>query len=155
LERAAGFVRDDPPARKLDKLEALLARGTNDAATAAPLIAALLSIPAGDRYPLLDMAPQRQKYETLNALLGQLAGLAAERPVLALYEDVHWADPSTLELLERVIERVQRLPVLVLVTFRADFTPPWRGRAHITALGLNRLNRRRAGAMVSELTGDK
>jgi class 3 adenylate cyclase len=153
LERAAGFTRDDPPARKLDKLEALLARGTNDVAAAAPLIAALLSLPTGDRYPPLDLAPERQKHEILNALLVQLTGLAAERPVLALYEDVQWADPSTLELLERVIERVQRLPVLVLVTFRPEFVPPWRGRAHLTALSLNRLNRRRGAAMVAELTG--
>ena len=123
LERAAGLARDEAPARRLDKLEALLARSTTHVAVAAPLLAALLSVPTGERYPPLSLTPQRQKEETFGALLDQLTGLAAARPVLALYEDVHWADPTTLELLERVIERVQRLPVLVLITFRPDFIP--------------------------------
>ena len=99
LERAAGFERDDPPEAKLDKLEALLARGTDRLDEAVPLIAALLGVPTGERYPPLDLTPQRQKQRTLEVLVDQLEGLAAEQPVLLVYEDVHWIDPTTLELL--------------------------------------------------------
>ena len=75
-------------------------------------------------------------------LIEQLAGLARSSPVLELYEDVHWIDPSTLELLDLLIERVRQLPVLVLLTFRPEFQPPWTGQAHVTALPLSRLGRR-------------
>jgi class 3 adenylate cyclase/predicted ATPase len=155
LERAAGLARDDPPERRLDKLEALLARGCDHLSQAAPLLAALLTIPTGSRYLPLALSPQRQKERTLAALLDQLAGLAAKQPVLAVYEDLHWSDPTTLELLDLAIERVQRLPVLVLLTFRPEFSPPWRGRPHMTALTLNRLSRKRGAALVAELTGGK
>jgi CheY-like chemotaxis protein len=155
LERAAGFARDDPPGCKLAKLEALLARGTEGVAEAAPLIAALLAIPTGDRYPPLNLSPQRQKERIFEALLGQLAGLAAEQPVLALYEDVYWSDPTTLELLDLVVERVQRLPALVLITFRPEFVPPWTGSPHITLLALTRLGRGQGAALVERLTEGK
>src|SRR5690606_16182734 len=102
LERGAGYARDDPPGRKLEKLEALLRRATEHVAAVAPLIAALLAIPAGDRYPALDLTPQQQKERTFEALIDQLAGLAARQPVLAVYEDLQWSDPTTLELLELV-----------------------------------------------------
>ena len=155
LERAAGFARDDPPERKLDKLEATLALSTDEVREVAPLLAALLAIPTGDRYPPLDLTPERQKEKTLAALADQLAGLAARQPALALYEDVHWSDPTTLELLELVVDRVEGLPVLALITFRPEFTPPWGGHAHVTALTLNRLGRRQGGAMVERVTGGK
>jgi class 3 adenylate cyclase/tetratricopeptide (TPR) repeat protein len=155
LERAAGFARDDPPGRRLQKLEALLGLGTEDVAAVAPLIAALLAIPAGDRYPAIDLTPQQQKEKTLRALVAQLAGLAARQPVLALYEDAQWSDPTTLELLEQTIDRVQHLPVLAIITFRPEFTPPWRGQAHINSLALNRLSRKQGSAMVAEVTGGK
>ncbi len=96
-----------------------------------------------------------QKRRTLQALVDQLAGLAAQQPVLALYEDVHWIDPSTLELLGLVIERIQRLPVLVLITFRPEFQPPWTGQAHVTALTMSRLGRRQGADLVARVTGDK
>ena len=99
LERAAGFSRDDPPEARLAKLEALLARGTDRLDQAVPLIAALLGVPTGERYPLPELTPQRQKQRTLEALADQLAGLAAAQPVLLAYEDVHWIDPTTQELL--------------------------------------------------------
>ncbi|HET6468845.1 MAG TPA: adenylate/guanylate cyclase domain-containing protein [Geminicoccaceae bacterium] len=155
LERTAGLARDEPPEQSLGKLEALLARGTAEVAVAAPLIASLLSIPTGGRYPVSNLTPQRQKEETFAALLAQLTGLAAKEPVLVVYEDVHWADPSTLELVDRMIERVQRLPVLVLVTFRPEFVPPWHRRAHVSSLALSRLSRSRGSAMVAELTRGK
>ncbi|HZA67866.1 MAG TPA: AAA family ATPase [Geminicoccaceae bacterium] len=154
LERAAGFAPDDPPAQKLEQLEALLGRATENVAVVAPLIAALLSIPAGDRYPAIDLSPQQLKEKTFRALIDQLAGLARQ-PLLAVYEDVHWSDPTTLELLEQLIDRVQRLPVLVVITFRPEFIPPWPGQAHMSALALNRLSRKQGIAMVAEVTGGR
>jgi class 3 adenylate cyclase/predicted ATPase len=155
LERGAGYARDDPPGHKLEKLEALLGRATEDVTAVAPLIASLLAIPTGDRYPAPDLTPQQQKERTFEALLDQLAGLAARQPVLAVYEDVQWSDPTTLELLEQVIDRVQRLPVLAMITFRPEFAPPWQGQAHITSLALNRLSRKQGAAMVAEVTGGR
>jgi class 3 adenylate cyclase len=155
LERAAGFARNDPPAMRLDKLEALLARGTERLDEVVPLIAALLGVATGERYPALTLTPDVQKRRTLQALVDQVAGLAAEQPVLALFEDVHWIDPSTLELLGIVIERIQRLPVLVLVSFRPEFQPPCTGYAHVTALTMSRLGRRQEADLVARVTGDK
>ena len=120
-----------------------------------PLLAALLGIPTGERYPALMLTPEVQKRRTLQALIDQLAGLATQQPVLALYEDAHWLDPSTLELLGLVIEHSQRLPVLVLITFRPEFQPPWTGQAHVTALTMSRLGRRQGADLVARVTGDK
>jgi class 3 adenylate cyclase/predicted ATPase len=155
LERAAGFSGDDLPERQLEKLEALVGLAGENAAEAAPLLAELLAIPTAGRYPALALSPQRQKERTMAALLGQLAGLAGRQPVLALYEDVHWADPTTLELLDLVVDRVQDLPVLAIVTFRPEFRPPWIGAAHVTLVTFNRLSRRHTSAMVERLTGGK
>ena len=155
LDRAAGFAREDAPTRKLDKLETLLARATGDVARVAPLIAALLSIPAGDRYPPINMSPQLQKDRTLKALVDQLVGLAVRQPVLSLCEDVHWADPTMLELLELLVERVQAFPALLVITFRPEFAPRWTGHAHVTLLTLGRLGRRQATAIVDRLTGGR
>jgi len=155
LERAAGFTRDDPPETRLDKLEALLARGTEALAEAVPLVAALLGIETGERYPAAALSPQRQKQRTLEVLVDQVEGLAALQPVLAVYEDVHWVDPTTLEALDLLIERVQRRPVLVLITFRPEFNPPWTGHAHVTQLSLSRLTRRHGQALVAAVTGGK
>jgi class 3 adenylate cyclase len=155
LERAAGFARDDPPAARLDKLETLLAPGTDRLDEAVPLIAALLGISSGERYPALELTPQRQKELMLEALLEQLAALAAEQPVLVLHEDVHWIDPTTQELLSLAIERTQRLPVLTIITFRPEFTPPWTGQPHVSTLQLIRLGQREGAAMVDRVVGEK
>jgi predicted ATPase/class 3 adenylate cyclase len=155
LERAAGFARDDRAEGRLDKLEALLARDTEALGEAVPLVAALLGIETGERYPPLALSPQRQKQRTLEVLVDQVEGLAARRPVLAVYEDVHWADPTTRELLGLLIERVRRLPALVLITFRPEFEPPWTGEGHVTQLRLNRLGRREGAALVGRITGGK
>ncbi len=155
LERAAGISRDDPSGRQLDKLEALLALGTTDVRDVAPLIAHLLSIPTGERYPRLLHSPQRQKERTLTALLDQVAGLAARQPVMALYEDLHWSDPTTLELLDSAVGHIQSLPVLAVFTFRPEFRAPWIGFAHVTSLTLNRLNRRQSAVMVEKVTHGK
>jgi class 3 adenylate cyclase/predicted ATPase len=155
LERAADFSRGDDPGRKLAKLEALLARGSRDVIRIAPLIASLLSIPSGGRYPPLDMSQQLQRERTLVALVDQLAGSAADRPLLLVWEDVHWADPTSLELLGLAIDRLQSLPVLALVTFRPEFAPPWPSHTHVTSLMLNRLGRRRCSLMVAGLIGGR
>ena len=155
LERAAAFAPDDCSEARLAKLEALLGQATEQVGEAVPLLAALLGIPVGERYPALNLTPQRQKQRTLEVLIEQLAGLARARPVLDLYEDLHWVDPSTLELLDLLIERVRTLRVLVIMTFRPEFNPPWSGHAHVTSLPLHRLGRRQGAAIVDQLTGGK
>jgi class 3 adenylate cyclase/predicted ATPase len=155
LEFAAGFAAEDTPPHKLDKLEALLARSTEAPAEAAPLFASLLSIPSGERYALLDLTPQRQKEKTLEALTGQLAGLAAHQPVLMSFEDTHWSDPTTRELLDLSIDRVRSARVLAVITFRPEFTPPWGGHGHVTALALNRLGRRHCEMLIDQVTAGK
>ena len=155
LERAAGFASRDEPADRLAKLEALLAQGAEQLDEGTPLVGALLGIPTDDRYPALNFSPQRQKQRTFEVLLEQLVGLARQRPVLQLYEDLHWADPSTLELLDMVVERARALPVLLVITHRPQFSPPWSGQAHVTALPLNRLGRRQGAAMALRVSGGK
>ena len=155
LERAAGFAPDDAPGTRLAKLEGLLGQATSRLDEAVPLIAALLDLPGGERYPLPNLTPQAQKQRTLEVIIEQLIGLARDRPVLDVYEDAHWADPSTLELLDLVVERVRALPVLLVLTYRPEFAPPWLDRTHVTALPLGRLGRPQAATMVARLTGDK
>src|SRR5205823_14341413 len=117
LRRAAGFRRDDTDEQRLNKLETVLARSTNDLGDDARLIADLLSVPADGRYPPLDLTPQKRKEKTLRALLGQLEGLAVREPVLAVFEDVHWIDPTSLELLDLIVDRIPA-SVLLIITFR-------------------------------------
>ena len=155
LERAAGFAAGDRAEEKLDKLAALLARGTDRPEQAVPLIAALLGLPTEGRYPALDLTPQRQKQLTLAVLIEQLEGLATAQPVLLAYEDMHWSDPTTQELLGLTIERVSRLPVLLLITYRPEFSPPWPAQPHVSALTLSRLGRREGAALVERVVRDK
>ncbi|WP_439392267.1 BTAD domain-containing putative transcriptional regulator [Bradyrhizobium sp. PMVTL-01] len=155
LQRAAAFRRDDTHEQRLDKLVAMLARATDDLSEAAPLIANLLSVPTGNRYPPLDLTPQKQKEKTLRALLTQLEGLAAREPVLVLFEDVHWIDPTSLELLDLTVDRVPALPVLLIITFRPEFVPPWIGRPQVTFLTLNRLSPAQGAEMIAGVTGGK
>ena len=155
LERAAGFRREDTAEQRLEKLEAVLAQGTNDLSEAVPLLADLLSIPTGDRYPPLNLTPQKRKEKTLHAQLAQVEGLAARQPVLMVWEDVHWSDPTTRESLDLLIDRVPTLRVLMILTFRPEFTPPWIGRPHVTMLTLNRLPRRQGAEMIAYVTGGK
>ena len=154
LGRAAGFQRDDDAAARLDKLDALLARTATTLKDAA-LIADLLSLPTGDRYPTLSLSPQQRKDKTLAALIRQLEALARERPVLMVFEDAHWSDPSSRELLDLTIDRIQRLPVLLILTFRPEFQPAWTGQSHVTTLVLNRLQRRDGEALVKQMLGNR
>jgi predicted ATPase/class 3 adenylate cyclase len=155
LQRAAGFGSDDPAETKLDKLEALLSRSATDLGREAALFADLLALPSGDRYPPLTLDPQRKRQMTLAALVGQLDRLALKQPILAVLEDAHWLDPTSRELLEMTVERVPRLPVLLIVTFRPEFHPPWMGQPHVMALTLNRLGRDEGATLVERVAGEK
>jgi predicted ATPase len=154
LERAAGFARDDAPETKLDKLEAVLGQATDSVAVVAPLIAAMLSLPI-ERYPPLHLSPQKQKDDTIAALADQAVGLAAREPVLMIFEDAHWSDPTTLEALSAIIDRIQEQRVLLVITYRPEFAPPWTGHGHVSAHTLNRLGRKLGAAMVANVTGGK
>src|ERR1700722_8482559 len=155
LERAAGFTRDDAPAVKLDKLSALLSQsGDRDQETEA-VFADLLSVPAGERYPPLPDDPRQKRERILVALVRHLESLAQRRPMLFLFEDAHWSDSTSLELLDRLAERVRRLPVLVVVTFRPEFEPPWTGQAAVTSLTLSRLGQRATKALAGGVAGGK
>jgi class 3 adenylate cyclase len=132
LERAADFGRGDTAEQKLDKLEALLAKSTPDSGESAPLFAALLSLPAGGRYPALPLTPQQQKQKTFVALLERFRGFAAQAPVFMLLEDVHWIDPTSIEFLDLLARHVRDLPVLVIVTSRVAADYAWLGLQHVT-----------------------
>jgi len=121
---AAGIEHNDEGEERLAKLEALLERSNSRLSETVPLLAPLLSIPLGDRYKPLDLSPQRRKDCTLAAVIDRIAGLAMQQPVLVVFEDAHWIDPTSLELLSFTIERVARLPVLLIITARPDFSPP-------------------------------
>jgi class 3 adenylate cyclase/tetratricopeptide (TPR) repeat protein len=154
LGRAAEFARDDMSASKLDKLKALLARAAPPNEDVAFIID-LLSLPAAERHPLPNLSPQRKKEKTFQALLRQLEGLAHRQPLVVVFEDAHWIDPTSRELLDLIVERVRSLPVLLIVTFRPEFQPPWIGQPQVTTLTLNRLDRRDRTALVTQLAGGK
>ena len=109
------------------------------------LLAELLSVPVDGRYTMLELTPQRKKEKTFEALLSQLGGLARRQPVLMIFEDLHWADPSSRELLDLTAEQIARLPVLLVATFRPEFRSPWTGQPYVTALSLRRLAACRTG----------
>jgi len=155
LERAAGFRADDSSEQRLDKLEAVLAIGASRIEGAAPLFAALLSIPVGGRYPPLALSPTQQRRRTLAALLDQFENLARQQPILLLVEDVHWADATSLELLDLTVERVRQLPVLALFTFRPEFEPPWVGLPNVDTMALGRLDSNDVESMATRVTGGR
>jgi class 3 adenylate cyclase len=154
LGRAAGFARDDPAPVKLEKLEALLARAEPPDEDPA-FLADLLSLPASERHPLPNFSAQRKKELTLEALIRQLEGLVRQLPVVMVFEDAHWIDPTSRELLDLTVERVRSLPVLLIVTFRPDFQPPWAGQPQVTMLALNRLPREDGSVLVAQIAGGK
>jgi class 3 adenylate cyclase len=153
--RAAGFVSGEPPAARLNKLEAIIARSRLELNVIAPFLAALLSIPFDGRYPALEMTPSEQKERTIATLIALFEGLTEDAPVLALLEDAHWIDPTSLDVFSRLVERLPSQRALLVVTFRPEFAPPWVGRAHVAALQLSRFGRRNALAMVDRLVGGK
>ena len=154
MERAAGFAHDDTPQSKLDKLDALLEQ-TSTSKQDAALFTEMLSLPNDGRYPVLDLAPQQRRQKTLEALTSQLAGLASQLPVLMIFEDAHWIDPTSLEAFGRAVDRIKALPALLIVTFRPEFNALWTGQSHVTTLTLNRLGERDAATIIGRLVGNK
>ena len=154
MERAAGLAPNDAAQGKLDKLDAVLAQ-TSTSKQDAVLFAEMLSLPNDGRYPALDLAPQQRRQKTLEALTVQLAGLASQRPVLMIFEDAHWTDPTSLEAFGRAVDRIKTLPALLIVTFRPEFNAPWVGQPHVTTLTLNRLGERDAATIIDHLVGNK
>ena len=153
LERLAGFRRDDTREKRFEKFQSMVHPAIGDEAIA--LIAALLSVPTGDRYPQPNLGPQRRRERTLQSVVAQFVAWAGERPVLAVFEDAHWMDPTSRELLDLMVDRARNLPVLLLITYRPDFAPPWAGHAHATTLVLNRLGSRQVIAMADHITGKR
>ena len=132
LERAAGLAHDDKPQAKLDKLEAVLAQ-TSTSIEDAALFSEMLSLPNDGRFPALDLAPQDRRQRTLQALTAQVSRLAGQQPLLMIFEDVHWIDPTSLEVLGRTVDPIKTLPCLLIVTFRPEFNAPWVGQAHVAS----------------------
>ena len=152
MERAAGLVPDDTPQARLDKLDAMLAR-TSTSAEDAALIAEMLSLPNDGRYPAVQLTPEQRRQRTLDALISQLQALTRSSPVLMTFEDAHWSDPTSLEAFGRSVDGIATLRVMLIVTFRPEFDPPWIGRPHVTALTINRLAQREAGTIIDHLVG--
>jgi class 3 adenylate cyclase/predicted ATPase len=153
LERVAGFKRDDSRGAKRDKLAALLSDGASGKDDL-PLFAELLQVPGEASATVLELPPQRKKELTFEALLRRLEALARRRKVLMVFEDLHWIDPTTRELLDRSIAMVERLPILLIATFRPEFQAPWTGQPHVTMLTLSRLARSSGAALVRQLLAD-
>ena len=154
MERAARLTHDDTTQAKLDKLDALLAQ-TSTSSQDASLFADMLSLPNDGRYPTLDPDPQRRRQRTLEALNRQMEVLSRSNPVLMIVEDVHWSDPTSLEAFGRAVDRVANHRVLLIVTFRPEFEPPWIGRPHVTFLSINRLAQRDIDVMIDGVIGNK
>ena len=154
MERAAGFAHGDSAQAKLDKLDALLGP-TSTSAHDLALLADMLSLPNDGRYATLDLSPEQRRQRTLQALVTQVEVLAGQNPLLMVFEDAHWSDPTSLEALGRIVDRIASLRVLLFVTFRPEFAPPWIGQPHVTALTLNRLPKRDIEAMIDSVVGNK
>jgi class 3 adenylate cyclase/predicted ATPase len=154
LAFAAGLTAEDTPDEKLDKVENMLAQARDSDPETLALFASLLSIPTGDRYPALDLSPQEQKERTLRALNEQLAGHSARQPVFVVFEDVHWVDPTTSEYLDVMVDAIQRLRVLLLITFRPEYDCPWSKYPHATSLALNRLTRSQTESVILHVADD-
>jgi predicted ATPase len=154
MERAAGLAHGDTAQVKLDKLDALLAQ-TSPSKQDAALFAEMLSLPYDGRYPALDLEPQQRRQKTLEALITQVEALSRQNPLLMIFEDAHWTDPTSLETFGRAVDRVRCLPVLLVVTFRPEFDPPWIGQPYVTALTINRLAQRDIETMIDRVVGNK
>ena len=153
MERAAGFAHDDPAQAKLEKLDTLLSQSYTPPQDRA-LFAELLSLRSDGLYPKLDLTPQQRRERTFEALTTQIVSLAEQRPVLMIFEDIHWIDPTSLEALGRGIDRIKSVGVLLIITHRPEFEPPWLGRPYVTALSLNRLGKREIAAIIDHVAGN-
>jgi predicted ATPase len=155
VERLLDFQREDAPATKLAKLEQGLRPTRLPLDEVVPLFAALLAVPLDGRYAAPTLTPQQQKQQTLDALVAWMLAEAERQPVLVAWEDLHWADPSTLEMLGLVLEQTPTVPMLHVLTSRPEFVPPWPTRSHLTPITLNRLERPQVEALITHLAGGK
>src|SRR5262249_24818222 len=155
VERLLDFQRDDTPTTRLDKLEQGLRPSHLPLDEVVPLFAALLSVPLDGRYPTPTLTPQQQKQQTLDALVAWMLEEAERQPVLVAWEDLHWADPSTLEMLGLVLEQTPTVPMLLVFSLRPEFPPPRPLRSHLTPMPLNRLERAQVEALIAHLVGGK
>jgi len=154
MERAAGFAHDDTIHAKFEKLDALLSQSFTPPQDRA-LFAELLSLPNDERYPKLDLTPQQRRQRTFEALTTQIVSLAEQRPVLMIFEDIHWIDPTSLEALGRGIDRIKSVGVLLIITHRVEFEPPWLGRPYVTALSLSRLGKGETALLIDRIIANK
>jgi class 3 adenylate cyclase len=154
MQHAAGFTHEDSPQAKLDKLDAMLALTRTPTENAA-LFAEMLSLDNDGRYAALPLVPQQRREKTLRALISQVELLERDCPVLMIFEDAHWSDPTSLEALGRAVDRIATLRMLLIVTFRPDFEAPWIGRPYVTALTINRLAKREIVDMIGCVIGNK
>jgi predicted ATPase/class 3 adenylate cyclase len=154
MERAAGFAHDASPKTKLDQLDALLKQSCTSPQDAA-LLAEMLSLPNDGRYPTIELTPQHRRRKTLEALTAQLEALSRSNPVLMIFEDLQWIDPTSLEALDLAVGRVKTLPALLIATYRAEVDGRWLGRPNVTALALNRLDERESAAMIERFARDR
>ncbi|MBV8574082.1 MAG: AAA family ATPase, partial [Acetobacteraceae bacterium] len=155
VERVARFRPEDDAETRLSKLQAALAVGGTDRLAETPILAALLSVPTGGRFPTLELAPLELRERVINACIRQWSELSKIRPVIFLIEDAHWIDPSTLELMKRLVDRIPKLACMMIVTFRPEFYPLFVDRAHVSLLHFNRFGRDEAAAIIGDLTGGK
>jgi class 3 adenylate cyclase/predicted ATPase len=153
LRFSLGLDREDPSTASLTSLENAISAAQGDVEQVAPLFAALLSIPTGDRYPPLALSPQQQKDATVSALVDHFLGLAREMPLVIVFEDLHWIDPTSREVIDLLVDRVQNRPILVIITARSEFQPSWNAHSHITTLVLNRLSRQLRTTLVERVAG--
>ena len=153
FERALKFARDETAEAKLDKLEALVVTHYGRPLADVRFIASILSIPCEERYGALSMTPQKHKDETLRTLVDLIEAAAGQQPSVMLFEDAHWADPTTLEVLDLLIDRVKAVPLMVVLTHRPEFQSRWSGQGHVGALNLSKLTRAQSAAIVSALAG--
>jgi len=154
MERAAGLAREDDAKARLDKLDALLAKSSTSPDDAT-LLADMLSLPNDGRYPTLELAPQQRRQKTMEALIRQIETIARHSPVLMIFEDAHWADPSSVEVFGRLVDKIDSLRVLLFVTFRPEFAAPWVSRPHVTALTINRLAPREVMALIDRVARNR
>ena len=153
VERLLRFDRTDLPETKLHKLEQTLTTYDFVLADTMPLLANLLSLPLPDTYASLQSSPQKQKEQTLDLLVTWLRKDAERHPVRVEFEDLHWADPSTLEFLTLLVEQIPTMKALLVLTFRPEFTPPWPSRAQVLALHLDRLTQSQIVEIAEQVAG--
>ena len=155
LKFTLGLDRDDAAALSLSNLERAVAAAHGEVERVTPILAALLSIPTGDRYPSLDLSPQQQKDAIVSALVNHLLGLSREQPLVIAFEDAHWIDPTSREVVDLLVEKVENTPILVAMTCRSEFQPSWSAHSHITTMVLNRLSRQLRTTLVERVAGSR